>query len=766
MGNILNDAIHLFYEEAAEHLTILENGLLRLEAEPDAVTSTVDELFRSAHTLKGSAALMKLSTISAVAHRLEDTFEELRDQQTTPSVQKVDAMLFALDQIKHLVQLRIDGREEPNGVLEKVQRLLDQPEQQDAAPPKPERSAPAKTTDATEDADSYAGQERRSVDRREEIAAIGSTAIKVGAEKLESMMNVLGQITVTKTHLVSQLRVMERMKEEVQFAGQRLLNEVANFSDRYAYALPEHVRYTDDIISEFQELEFDRYDEINLFTRKLQEVTNDINEALRTISDFFTRFTGEVGTMDRMIGEMKERISEARTIKAGNLFQRFTRSVRELSRETGKPLQLNVAGGETPIDRVVYDGLYDPLLHIIRNSVAHGFESVKERRAAGKPETGTIWLSAQRKGNTIDITIRDDGRGMQLDKIRQRGEDRGFIKPGQEISDQELIQLIFRPGFSTTESTDRTSGRGVGMNVVMDRLAALNGTIDIETEPGQGTTMCLHLPLSLVIINVIQFKLGHQAFVIPSNLIVEIVNLPIGDLHPKSLEARGQKIKTFDLNGMFGLPPGDVERRFAIVTQSSGELVALLVDEIVSQEDTVIKPFGQFLREMPHFSGTSLAGDGTMRLVVNPSRLQVMDDQAAIASMTSELGQINHQTTVLVVDDSLSVRKYAAMMLEAHQIKVLTATQGMEALDVLDENPVDFIITDLEMPVMHGYELLGELKRRGLLEVIPVAVLTSRAGDQHKKKAFDLGASDYLVKPFEEDTLMAMVRRHTKKAFA
>ena len=304
------------------------------------------------------------------------------------------------------------------------------------------------------------------------------------------------------------------------------------------------------------------------------------------------------------------------------------------------------------------------------------------------------------------------------------------------------------------------------MNVVMDRLASLNGTIDIDTIQGQGTTMRLTLPLSLVIVNVIQFRVGEQRFVIPSTLVSEIVDLPAGDDIPEYLEVRGSKLPLVDLNGFFGLPRtgSTAPLRFAIVTQASGVKTSLLVEEIISQEDTVIKPFDSMLREMPFFSGSSISGDGTLRLVINPTRLLASAEQSVLPEETAAFADENQAPRVLIVDDSLSVRKYASMLLEAHGIEVLTANNGMDALNVLDEHQVDFIITDLEMPIMHGYELLGELGRRGVLETIPVAVLTSRAGKQHQDKAYSLGASDYLIKPFEEESLLEVVRRNTQRS--
>lgn len=838
MGKIQRELLSFFLEEATEHLTVLENGLLRLEKDPGDL-SLLDELFRSAHTIKGSAALVKLSTTSKVAHRLEDTLESIRETRVSPPAETIDAMLFALDRIKDLVGLVTDGAEEPEGMLEQVEQAFAvaredseaSTQEKETAADKPpvaagqtvevplaeafslddkaheadepvlsalpvdqttegvvERAVPfAEAKDgeadtrtdvapAVEAASSNEStkqgfqKERRTPGRRLDDADLASGGvIKIGSKKLDTMMNVLGEITITKNHLMEQLVAIENLRDEVDFAGQRLIREVTAFSDRYAYSLPEQVKYKDDLLSEFMDLEFDRYDELNLFSRKLQEITNDVNEGLRSLSDFFSTFMQNVGSIDRLIGDMKERISDARMIEASTLFQRFTRTVRDLTRETGKQIKFLVAGGDTPLDRVVYDGLFDPLLHIIRNAVAHGFESADERKAAGKPAVGTIRLSARREGNTIVIEVRDDGRGIQFSKIKERAVERDLLKEGEKVTPQELLKFLFMPGFSTADTADETSGRGVGLDVVKDRLALLNGTVSILTKKGRGTVFRLRLPVSLVIINVVQFRVGKQAFVVPSNLVGEISGFPASKLTDSGeIKIRDITLPAIDLNKVFGFPvKPDLEQRFAIVSLISGGRVALIVDEIVSQEDTIIKPFGSFLKELRAYSGTSVAGDGSLRPVINPSGIVEGRRPERGAEVFEEIirkpaayAQEAKAGVVMVVDDSLSVRKITSMLLQNNGYTVKTATHGLEALDVLEETSVDFILTDLEMPVMHGYELLGELNKRGMLENIPVVVLTSRGGDVHRQKAFNLGASDYLVKPFEEESLVDMVRKY------
>ncbi len=771
MGNLQDSVFSFFVEEAAEHIIVLEAGLLEMETHGSASSEDMESLFRAAHTLKGSASLVKVTSVATIAHRMEDLFEAVRDGTLHVNPLQIDALLFSLDQIQDLIRHRVEGLEEPSDAVERALQRLDSAENCKGEMPETQESprreglalkeALLETNDDPDNPDQpgFIGSERRGLGRRVEETTAG---IRVGAEKIEALMGLVGEVTVIKNHLIDQFSQVERMREEIEFVGQRLLREVTQFSDRYDYTLPTQAELQNQTeIGDFQELEFDRYDDLNLFSRKLREITNDVGEGLRGLSDFFNAFGRDVSSLDRMTDEIKERISEVRTVPAGTLFQRFNRSVRDMARGLDMDVELFVLGGGTLIDRVVYDGLFDPLLHIVRNSFAHGIESASERKKQGKSETASIWLSAERRGNTVEISVKDDGRGIDLVGVRKRAIEKGFITTEDRLSERELIQMIFRSGFSTTAEADATSGRGVGMNVVMDRLASLSGTIDVETVKGEGSTFRLRLPLSLVIVNIIRFEVAGQMFVLPSALVNEILDLEFEQRKRLKEDNTEDPPEQIDLRELFNLPRGDEPAGYGILTQSEGVPVLLLVDKVLGQEDTVIKPFGSFLRELPYFSGTSLAGDGGMRLVINPARMKYRETEGRDLSTVTHSAPVKTQDApvVLIVDDSLSVRKYASMLLAGKGLRILTAADGLEALALLEKETVDSIITDLEMPQMHGYELLAELQRRPAWQV-PIAVLSSRAGDQHQQKAISLGATDYLIKPFEEENLLEVIRKH------
>lgn len=742
---IPESARDIFYEEADEHLGILEAGLLQLE-EGDSSSvdiGLVDQLFRSAHTLKGASALLKYNTISQVSHELENLLESFKAQTIEMTPYLLDAMLSSLDTMRNLLQMTHLPDYEKTSVLYGLQacQLLQS----------------AQTGEYNE--------------ASSELTEMGSTQqfsnnVKVGVDKIDEMMNIIGEMTITKTHLLEQLGSFETMKDEIDFARERLIREVAAFSDRYEYTNPEENpdENNESIIADFEELEFDRYDELNLFSRKLQEISNDINEAVISIRSFFGEVSVDVESIDRMTTEMKERFSEIRTLPVDHLYQRFKRSIRNLSRDANKEIDLRLEGGDTRLGRTIIDGLFDPLLHVLRNAVAHGIEEPEQRRSLGKPEVGTIKISTVRRGNFATITISDDGGGLDFDSIRKKALELGWINSDENLERQQYIDMIFRPGFSTKSVVDDTSGRGVGMDVVLDRLSDLNGTVDVKTTAGQGTDFILQIPLSLIIINVIQFRLAKQLFVLPSSLIDEIQEVGTLQIVDDHIIRQGESYRIIDLNTKFNLPAGDKTRQCVLFVRTLGSRLGLMVEEIVSQEDTVIRPFGQLLHDMPCFSGTSVSGSGAVRLVVNPARLMQIVDRGMthvnVATPTVAATQ-GSRPRVLVVDDSLSVRKYASLLLEANGVDVLTAVNGQDALTVLEDERVDLVLSDLEMPVMHGYELLTEIKRRATLKNIPVVMITSRSGKQHQEKAFSLGAVGYLVKPFDEDALVEMIREHT-----
>ncbi|MBI5026457.1 MAG: hybrid sensor histidine kinase/response regulator [Nitrospirae bacterium] len=739
--------VDFFLAEAYDHINILEKGILQLEANPRDIAQ-IEELFRSAHTIKGSAALVKLNGISNAAHRMEDILEGVMGERIPVTPQCIEVLLYILDTIKELIRGVGSGKEEPASLGEKIDYMIKTKIQEVE---KPE-------------------EERRELGRRkEDKELVEHKSVRVDVSRVEEMMNLVGELTIIKNHLFKNVKKTDKLTDEVFATGVRLLRELTSFSDRYAYSLPESVKYTDTLLSDFQELEFDRYDELNLFSRKLQEITNDINEALRELAATYGDLVASLKNIDKVVGFLKGEVSEVRMIEIGKLFHRFTRPVRDIALESNKKVDFNISGGETKVDKLIFEKLFDPLLHLVRNAIYHGIEPPQERTEAGKKAEGDISLSARREGNNVVIELRDDGRGIDTEKVREVAVERGmFSVDYPQLRRQDLIDIIFTPGFTTTETTNMVSGRGIGLNVVREYISALNGLIEVDTEKGVGTTFRLKVPLSLIIVDVVSFMAGGMEFVVPARLVEEITytgaHMDINE--PDSLNFRGRRIPVKLLTDTLGFKDiATVGNKPVLVVNLAGRLAGMIVDEIVSHEETVIKPLGRFLEGLTIYSGATISGDGKVRVVINPTKL--FEEKIPV----SEIGAVTtaekayQGRRVLIVDDSLSVRKYVSGFLESKDFRVYTATNGIEALKLLGENEIDLIITDLEMPVMHGYELINELRKEEKFQNIPVVVLTSRGSEKHREKALSLGAKDYLVKPFDEDTLIEVVRRNLSASF-
>jgi chemosensory pili system protein ChpA (sensor histidine kinase/response regulator) len=603
--------------------------------------------------------------------------------------------------------------------------------------------------------------------RKEDLQPV-TNFVKVNVNDLENMMGLVGELTIFKNFFVSETEGAKQLKSEIEYASRRLLKEIDDFSSRYAHSAPEKMSIVDHLLEDFRELEFDRYDGINLFANRINEITSDIDEALKSISVFFDQFSKHARRLDKLNWQFRDLISSSRMVETGKLFQRFTRIVRDLSGKSGKEVSFIVRGGQTRIDKMLYERLFTPLLHLVRNAFSHGIESPEDRRASKKPEEGRIVLSAMRDGNSILIDIQDDGRGINLNKIRQKAVTKGIVKEGTDVSPAQLFNMLFIPGFTTHDEIDMTSGRGVGLDAVRQIISEINGTISIATEEGKGTIFRIKLPLTLIVVNTVKFRAGGLEFSVPSGMIQELMDIDVKDYDrvKGTIKLGDEEQPVKDLCNLLNLNPMRHDTRMSVIVFNlmSGKENAIIVDEIVGMEDTVIKPLGNFLEGLTYCSGISISADGKLVPVINPLGLlgvQIEAEEIVQVPLVEEQGN-----TVLLVDDSLSVRKFAGMILEQKGYEVITAPNGLEALNILEEKHVDLILTDLEMPVMHGYELLRELKRRGLLEFIPVVVLTSRSSEKHREKAASLGAKDYLVKPFEEATLVETIRQHLKGKYA
>jgi chemotaxis protein histidine kinase CheA/CheY-like chemotaxis protein len=804
MGKIdRSELLEYFLAEAEDYLNVLSHGIPELAVTTDRNT-LLEELFRAAHTLKGAASIVRLTVTSQIAHSMEDILETFKNGQLEVEKDVVDLLLTMLDAIAHIVRDISAGKEEREGVekqfTERVAEVLaranvfgtesefgleddyktaealpaiaaeiEVPSEQPAAlteTVKPQTRIP-EHKDTAVPVESQDKPEEQTGRRKDDIEYFFGNFVRIDLKKIEEMFNLISEVTIMKNSMLKKTKEAGEVSEAVLFAGKKLLEEVNTFAERHAYTITDNVKYIDPLFSDFGELEFDRYDEQNLFSRKLQEMTEDITEALKELMSFYGSFQEDIKSLDKIVRFLRSDLSDSRMIDIGRLFQRFVRPIKDLAREYDRRVDFQIAGQSTKIDRVIFENLFDPLMHMIRNCVSHGIEKGDERIRRGKRKEGVISLSARREGINIIIEIRDDGAGIDTKKVFNAAVNQGLIKPEEKLSREEILALIFLPGFSTADSTDMTSGRGVGMNAVRSQISNINGMLEISTEVGKGTAFLIRVPSSLAITNVIVFNYGEMEFVMPTSLIEEVVQYEpaenkSGDRGDAMtmVNYRGTAIQAKKLSDVFyinGNGHADKKDNFVIVCSISNKKIGLIVDNVLIQEEAIIKPVNRFLEGLSIYSGITISGEGKVRLVLNP--LKVFEGETRTFMIAPPEVESLEGRRVLIVDDSLSVRKYLSAFLTTRNLKVYSASNGGEALKMLEENEVDLIITDLEMPIMHGYELVSRIRASSKWKGIPIIVLTSRSTGKHKEKALELGADDYIIKPFDEAGLMESLKK-------
>ncbi len=901
--------IEFFLIEAGEHIQNLNKGLLSLEKNPGD-SSIIDELFRSAHTLKGSAAMMGFQGISDVAHKAEDMLGQFRSG--TIPIQR-ETLNFLFDSVD-AAKLMVDGvatnqaedplvlnsiRQSYKEVLEKVQgaKPAPAPGPAKAAPasPKPAASAPAppaaskapvsttskpapsgggpaagpakvkdeldlawERTFLTKDTpvkppaapaapfkkppvaapplppvpasprtapparpEMKAGPgpaaqaarpfvpssavpvqpdppaapalplrqeieetkrsgilEKRGGGRRSSDATdVEKQFIRVNIERLDNLMNLVGEMVVNRNRLARQVEFIKTLREELTFSQSRLLTEIKRFEEKYEYTLTfgtpsereEHQA------GDFMDLEFDRYDDFNLLSRKLTEITNDTNEIMMELAGFFDSFELDTARIASITTNLQDEITLARMVEIDRLYQMFQRPVRDLAQEENKQVNLVVSGGETKIDKTIFEIISDPLMHMVRNAISHGIEPSGERQRLGKDPTGSLIMKARHEGNNIILEIEDDGRGMDPVALRKTAVDKGFLSASdaESLNDLDTLNLIFRPGFSTAQAVSKVSGRGVGMDVVSTHLSKINGRVEIKTEKGVGTKFLIRLPLTLAIAQALVVKFKDQELAVPMSLVEETTRFSFKEIQraagEEMVNLRGTLIRLLKLNDLLGVgkfPKKEESHRHpTLIIGMAEKRIALLVEDIVGREEIVVKSLGEYLHGVKMFSGATISGEGNVRLILNVSSLfgdetSLTAKASFIAAKDAAVSELSkRKPRVLVVDDSISIRKYVQRFLDRTGYEVEVAPDGMEALNTMGRIKFDAVITDLEMPVMHGYDLIAEMKRNPALMNIPVIVLTSRAGEKHRQKAIEMGAQDYLVKPFEEQEMLGALKK-------
>jgi chemosensory pili system protein ChpA (sensor histidine kinase/response regulator) len=533
---------------------------------------------------------------------------------------------------------------------------------------------------------------------------------------------------------------------------------------------------------EFDPLEFDRFTRFQELTRMMAESVNDVATSQHTLLQNLDHAEGALTAQARLNREHSQALMNVRMVPFSTLADRLHRIVRQTAKELDKRANLDVRGGQTELDRSVLEKMTGPIEHLLRNAVAHGLETPAKRHAVGKAEIGEIVLRVAQEGNEIAIELTDDGRGLDFERIRARGIEAGLLAADAATTPEELTQLIFQPGFSTAEKLTSVAGRGVGMDVVKTEVANLGGRIHVESTPGQGTRFHVYLPLTLAVTQAVLVKSGGRHYAIPASMVAQVRELKqdavvairtegtanwLGDTYPWHYLPR--------LLGNPGAQPEPARRHWVLLLKAGEQRLALEVDALVGNQEIVVKNIGPQLARVVGISGATVLSGGEITLILNPIALagrevhpsaaaEAAEAMGAAAPVEAAAVATPTAGSVMVVDDSLTVRKITGRLLAREGYHVLSAKDGVDALEQLVEFVPDVMLVDIEMPRMDGFELTRTIRSDARLKSVPIIMITSRTAEKHRSYARELGVNHYLGKPYDEDELLKLIAGYTKKS--
>ena len=602
--------------------------------------------------------------------------------------------------------------------------------------------------------------------------------IRVGLDKLDTLMNLAGETVAQRSRLGRQLAQFHEVRQLLELSQGRMTRTINDFEEQYlnprlAAQSAEKMRQVQGsnasqaqapksnapVQEMFDELEFDTYNDLNILARSIAEMSNDLDEIQGQLGSLVQGFEDETESLQKISRALRSEVSRARMVPIGQLFSRLSRLVQS---SADKTYRMKLSGEAAEIDNVILEEITDPLLHLVKNAIAHGVEPREVRERQGKNPEGTVSLSAYLQGNSIVIDVEDDGAGIHADKLRRKAVEKGFRTEEEvaALNDQQALQLMFIPGLSTVETVTTEAGRGVGMDAVATNIQRLKGEIQVFTKPGQGTRFSLKLPLTLLVSEALTVRVSAQTYAFSLNTVREL-RMVSKEVAQGSVAFEGHDVPIYNLAELLNLPSADTDLVSLVILEAAGERLAVRVDGFEEIDEVVIKPLGDTLAKLYYLSGATVSSTDEVVLLLEPTGLMRLANEAAQPGEREELPIFTQKSVqrVLLADDSVSVRRVVGKMLERSGYDVTTAIDGQDAFDIVMRGETfDAILTDLEMPRMNGYELIEALRRRDENETTPICVMTTRAGAKHMDLAFALGANEYLSKPVDENKLLGYLK--------
>ncbi|HEV7631684.1 MAG TPA: response regulator, partial [Steroidobacteraceae bacterium] len=813
----------IFSDEATELLEAAQSSL----AQADYEGGNLDGLKRPLHTLKGGARMAGVMAMGDLAHELETLLTQIEMGSVAWSAQSRAAAQAALDELAQMRERLVAGRgvAPARALLARLAELGGAPAARDEAVARMDGAeatpaaadahtdehaddvaatdvvaadaatipaSPAPDFSLSEEARAESAPEPEQVARQVEQSPAGDleptqlapvlTApvlvppgreptvatdrpelARVDAELLNQLLNNAGEVSIGRSRVEQQLGSVEFNLGELSRTVTRLKEQLRKLEiETETQILNRHESDTGHR-GDFDPLELDRYSSIQQFSRALAETANDVASIQQLLESLTQETQNLLQQQGRTITELQNGLMRTRMVSFQRHVQRLSRIVRQAAVDTGKQAELVVEGATGELDRQVLERMLPPFEHMLRNAVAHGIESSEQRQALGKPESGQVRLVLRREGAEVIVDIYDDGAGMNLQAIREKGFAMGLIKPDQQLSDEDAMQLVLEPGFSTASSLTQSAGRGIGMDVVATEIKKLGGALHMETTSGHGSRFTIRLPFTLAVSHALVVRIGDEFYALPLPTVEGVVRLSRSEIathlasETASYSYGGHKYRFQHLGVFVGLEPGPLPEQdvtLPVVLVRAGEhSTGLVTEELIGSREIVVKSVGPQIASIRGVSGATILGDGRIVVILDINAL-VRAEWRGRASYTVPREKNDRRVVALVVDDSITVRRVTQRLLERNGMRVLTARDGMDAISVLQENTPDIILLDIEMPRMDGYEVAAQVRADPRLKDIPIIMITSRVGEKHRARAIELGVDDYLGKPYQESQLL------------
>jgi len=762
-----------FLEESEEILANAEK-LLSQWFDQRSDRSLLLQLQRAAHSIKGGARMVDVEEVASIAYELETTFEQFAVYQFNSNA--YDGLLQ-----KTLVWLRqaifqrdYSGFEQLHSSLKKIAYV-------DVTAQLPERLAKTDNLVVSTDFGFVEGDGTEPPQMMGEWANSGTSdsnneMIRISADLVEKMIDLSGENSINRSRIEMDLGQLGNTLNEMELAIKRLADQLRRMEGELESQIiakhgSENSRYAD-----FDPLEMDQYSSLNQLSKSLAESASDLVDFKSTLADKIRETEGLLLQQSRIQAEIQESLMRTRLVPFDRMLPRLQRIVRQTSTTLNRPAELIVQNTEGELDRNILERLVTPFEHMLRNAIDHGLEDTADRIALNKPEVGSIVLNISRQGTDVIVSFSDDGKGIDAEKIREKALSLDLIKADQVIDQEEILQFIFHPGFSTAKAVTQISGRGVGLDVVQSEIKSLGGHVSVSSELGKGTVFTIRVPTTVAVSDALMVKVGDQQYAISLAQIDRIVRIA-----PTTLESYfnskddyfkidGANYKLRYLSEFVGNQPiprlNNVGHSLPVllIKGNSGQTIALLVDQLVgSRAQIVVKPIGQQFANVGVVAGATILGDGQVCLILDGQNV------ARQIQATQRVKQLNDQRDgsrnsnarrlVMIVDDSVTVRKVTSRLLERQGYDIVTAKDGVDAIEQLENVRPDLMLLDIEMPRMDGFEVTNLVRHHDIHRDLPIIMITSRTGEKHRERAFSLGVTHYMGKPFQEAELLANIQQ-------